>query len=100
MVITNERDFPHISSQVDNEKLKSVEKLKILSVIFSSQKMILASLQLCFVQGLVSCSMGILWRAKVFLPQCGLQNLHNIVNIYRTSFISCVRVGLSPKTFR
>ena len=86
MVITNQRDFPRISSQVDNKKLKPVEKRKIP-----------ASLHLCFVQGLVSCSMGILYKAKDISPQFSLQHLHIIVNIYRISFVASVCVELIKK---
>ena len=64
MVITDQRDFHHISSQVDNKELKPVEKLKIMSVIIDHTKKILASLQLYFEQGLDSFLMGILYRAK------------------------------------
>ena len=51
MVITHQRDFPHISSQVENKKPKPVENLKILSAIIEPKKIILASLQICFVHG-------------------------------------------------
>ena len=100
MVIIDQREFPHISSQVYNKKLKPVEKLKILSVIIDHKKIIPASLYFCFVQGLVLCSKGILQKAKICLPQFGLQHLHNIVNIYCISFSAAVRVGLIPKTIR
>ena len=65
MVTTDQRDFPHISSQVDNKELKHVEKLKIFSVNIDHKITILA------------CSMGIIYRAKEILPQFGLQHLHN-----------------------
>ena len=51
MVIADQRDFTHISSQVDIKGLKPVEELKILSLINDCKKMIHASLQLYFEQG-------------------------------------------------
>ena len=34
MVITNPREFPHISSQVDNKKLKPVEETKLIECYY------------------------------------------------------------------
>ena len=79
MVITIQKNFPHISSQVDNKELKPVEKLKTLNVIIDKETN-LASLQIFFEQDLVSCSMGILVRAKEIIPQFVLQHL--IKNYY------------------
>ena len=39
MMIINQRDFLHISSQGDNKKLKPLEKLKILSIIIDHIKL-------------------------------------------------------------
>ena len=38
MVITDQRDFPHISSQVDNKKLKPAGKVKILCLTIDHKK--------------------------------------------------------------
>ena len=75
MIITNQRDFPHVSIQISNQELEPAEKVKFLGVFIDNKMKFLQ--HSVYIASKVSRSIGIMYRVKDILPQFVLQQLYN-----------------------
>ena len=66
MIITNQRDFPHVSIQINNQELAPAIKVKFFSVFIDIKMKFLH--HPVYIASKVSRSIGIIYREKDILP--------------------------------